>query len=710
MNKKPKHFRVNYGIITVNSFFLIISAAFILISMWNTSEKNARELSRALIDEIQNSVSYQTINYFYPAQTVNQSLSFLIYGYFTDPINNPVNRDQLFNYYAEIQKLHRQFKMVYYADTRGDLVMLNRMSDGSFSKRFVRNTGSVIQIRYEHANPGYYGTYPNADEDPETGYDPRKRSWYTLAEAEKAITWSPVYLFATDHLPGFTCAVPIFDSKGKTIGVSSVDIAVDELSYFLGNLHPTPGTKIVILDNQNNLVAIQARREEDLNALFVTSQDGYGNTTYDIAGVDVFGDGTLRSILQQLVQEPGMLTRIKQGNKSYEAILTPVNVGAGLDLNIGIVIPEDDIIGHVRENLKFVTFFSIAILILILIISALLSQAIAIPMRQLADEMMKVKAFELGSEVNIKSGFLEIINMRDSFESMRGGLRDFKRYVPAELVAQLVRGEINADLGGEERELTIFFSDIAKFTSIAEQIKPELLVQDLRTYFEIVSKAILESRGTIDKYIGDSVMAFWGAPLPMDNHADLACRAALMIRNNLYTLFQQWVIQGKSPFYTRMGIHTGEVIVGNMGYQERLNYTVLGDTVNVSSRLEGLNKIYGTNVIVSEFTRNKCRDSFEFRFLDRVAVIGRKEAFGIYELLALKDLLGDSFKKLYRYYETGLRYYFDKRWDEALKYFNTVLKYRHDDSPSKVMRERCLRFKQNPPPPDWKGVFIQQVK
>ncbi|MDR0599620.1 MAG: hypothetical protein LBG84_06005 [Treponema sp.] len=710
MNKKITHLRVSWGIIFVNSFFLVVAAVIILVSMWNNSERTARELSEALIAEIQNSVSYRTTNYFYPAQTANHSLAFLIYRYFEDPINNQVNRDQLFDYYEEIQKLHPQFKMVYYADTRGDLVMLLRMEDGSFSKRYVHNTGSQIQIRYDHVNPSYYGTHPNVDEPPETGYDPRKRSWYTLAETAKSIAWTPVYLFATGHLPGFTCTVPIFDTDGKTIGVSCVDIAVDELSRFLGTLRPTPGTKIVILDKQNNLVAIQARRDEDLQALFVTGQDSGGNTTYDISGLDAFRDESLRSVLQQLIQEPGKLTRIKQGNKNYQAILTPISAGAGLELNIGIVIPEDDITGHVRKNLKIVTLFSIGILILIMVVSGLLSSAIATPMRRLAKEMMKIKSFDLDSEVSIKTAFLEIINMRDSFESMRGGLRNFKRYVPAELVAQLVKGEINADLGGEKRELTILFSDIANFTSIAEQLKPEVLVQDLRTYFETASKAILENQGTIDKYIGDSVMAFWGAPVPMEDHADRACQSALMIRNNLYTLFQQWVIQGRSPFHTRMGIHTGEVIVGNVGYQERLNYTVLGDSVNVSSRLEGLNKVYGTTIIVSDFTRNQCQDSFEFRLLDRVAVTGRKEAFDIYELLSLKDLLGNSLKKLYQYYETGLGYYFDKKWDEGLRYFSSVLKYRPNDTPSKILLERCLRYKRNPPPPEWNGVFIQQSK
>ncbi|MDR2536380.1 MAG: adenylate/guanylate cyclase domain-containing protein, partial [Treponema sp.] len=528
--KRFMRLRVLYGIIFINAFFLILSAAIILSSMWINSEKNAKELSAALIAEIQNSVSYRTTNYFYPAQTTNQSLGFLLYQYFEDPINNAADKEQLFNYYAEILKIHPQFKMVYYADTQGNLVMLNRMNDGTFSKRLVHNDGDLIRIRWEHTNISYYGAYPNTDESFETGYDPRKRIWYRAAETEKNMTWTPVYLFATDHLPGFTCAIPIFDPAGKTIGVNSIDIAVNELSRFLGTLRPTEGTKIVILDKENNLVALQARQEKDLEKLFVKSYDSHGNTTYNVSSIDAFNDEVLRSVLQRLIVKPGTLMRIKHGNEHYESILTPISVGDGLDLNIGIIIPENDIIGHVRRNLIYVTLFSIGVLILIMIFGSLLSHAIAEPMRRLAAEMMKIKSFDLDSKVYIHTNFMEIMDMRDSFENMRNGLRNFKRYVPSELVAELIGEEIDADLGGETRELTIFFSDIADFTTIAEQTDPERLVTDLCPYFEIISKSILETKGTIDKYIGDSVMAFWGAPVRRTDHAERACRSAIVIR------------------------------------------------------------------------------------------------------------------------------------------------------------------------------------
>ncbi|MCL2801647.1 MAG: adenylate/guanylate cyclase domain-containing protein [Treponema sp.] len=710
MKKKKLRLRVIYGIIIINAFFVIVSGSIIIVSMWINAEKNARELADALKNEIQSSVSSETIRYFFPGSAVNQNMTYLLYRYFQDPIVNLNNREHLFGYYNEVMKTYPQFKMIYYADTSGNLVMLNRMNDGSMSRRYVNNNGSEISINWVHENIAYNGTNPNTVESAQTGYDPRRRGWYISAEAERSPIWTPVYLFATDNLPGFTCAIPIFDEAGVLKGVSSIDIAVDELSRFLGSIQPTPRTRILILDKQNNLIALQAYKESDLEKLFVQSTDERGNRTFNVTSVSALQDEEARFILEEMLESGENTSLVKYNNERFITSLVPTSIGGGLDLIVCIITPENDILGSVRQNSRNIVIFSVLILVIVPFVSAFFSQSIAKPMRILADEMAKIKAFELDSQVYINTNILEIDDMQDSFENMRSGLKNFKRYVPADLVAQLINQNISADLGGEDREMTIFFSDIAKFTSISEKTMPEKLVQDLCVYFEIVSETILKTKGTIDKYIGDAVMAFWGAPVKMEDHAQKACQAALMVRNNLHTLYRQWENQGKTPFHTRIGLHTGNVIVGNMGYKERLDYTVIGDAVNVTSRLEGINKIYGTEIIVSENTFKLCSDQFEFRLLDRVSLLGRYEGMGIYELITFKDDLDKSFKKIYGYYETGVKYYFNKNWKEAMKYFSAVLKYRPNDNPAKIMRERCLFYQNNPPSEDWNGVFFQSVK
>jgi adenylate cyclase len=215
----------------------------------------------------------------------------------------------------------------------------------------------------------------------------------------------------------------------------------------------------------------------------------------------------------------------------------------------------------------------------------------------------------------------------------------------------------------------------------------------------------VDNKGTIDKYIGDSVMAFWGAPSILENHAAYACYSAIIIRDQLHALARRWNNKGEAPFATRIGINSGDVIVGNMGSHHRLNYTVIGDAVNLASRLEGMNKVYSTEIIVSESTHRHCRDKFEFRLLDRVTVRGRKGEVYIYELICVKDDIDINLKKIIQHYETGMKYYFSRRWQEALKCFATVVKYRPGDMPSKQMHERCLLYLKNPPPENWNGVF-----
>jgi adenylate cyclase len=701
--------RVTHGIILTNTFFLLVAAAIILSVMWFSSEKNARELSESLIAEIQNSVQNRTRNYFNPVENVNRTLAFMTPRYFADPVNNERDIDRAFELYDEMMRKYPQAKMIYYSDASGNLVMLSRMDDGTFSRRFVNNDGSLISVRWEHVNSAHYGNYPDTIEPAATGYDPRVRIWYTTAAAAKTMIWTPVYIFATDHLPGFTCAIPFYDNWGALEGINSIDISVGELSMFLGTIQPTPGTRIVIIDKEENLVAIQAREDSDLDDLFEAVSDG-NNVVYNVRNISAYPDEAGRAILSETLRRGSGLQTVEYNNERFRSVLFPINVGNGLDLSIGIVIPENDIIGNVRRSLYYVTLFSIAVLLIIIVCSSLLSKAIVQPMQILSAEMAKIKAFQFDSDINVNTSFLEIVDMQESFEGMRQGLKNFKRYVPSDLVEKLINEEINAEIGGEKRELTMFFSDIANFTSISEKKAPEELVNDLCFYFENVSRVIIENKGTIDKYIGDSVMAFWGAPVATDHHAESACRSAIQIQQMLHTIFRQWENQGKVPFFTRIGIHTGDVIVGNMGYTERLNYTVIGDHVNVASRLEGINKVYGTRIIVSQNTWAQCHDLFEFRILDKVSVVGRAESLTIYELCSEKDNIERTLRKVFDYYENGLAYYFEQKWDEAIKCFQVVLKYRPRDKPSMVMYQRCMNYRKNPPPQDWNGVYVLTMK
>jgi adenylate cyclase len=703
-------FRVLHAIVFINAASIVLSATIIIAAMWVSSERNARELSEALIEEIRGSVSNRLTNYFNPIMDINSRTSFLINNYFNDPLYNKESENKLWAFYEEVLRTSPAVKMIYYSDNAGNLMMLNRMADGTYSKRYVRNDGKNITTTWEHLNVQFFAGYNNSVMPADEGYDPRKRGWFQLALSEGTSAWTPVYLFATDHLPGFTSVVPLFERDGRLRGVSAIDITVDEISRFLSTIQPTPGTRIALIDSARNLVAFQVKNDADLNKLFTETIDENGIHFYDVRNLDMFPEPDIRSILRTTLNAGEGLQTISYENRRYRAILAPISIGNGLNLSLGIIIPEDDIIGNVRRNLLYVTIFSIVILSIIIIISSFFSNSIAKPMQVLSGEMSKIKNFELDSSVNIHTQLFEVINMRESFEGMRKGLKNFKRYVPSDLVAQLINQNIEAKIGGQKRELTVFFSDIAHFTSISEKTPPDKLVQQLCVYFEKISKTILVNKGTIDKYIGDSVMAFWGAPVSAKNHAAMACHSAVRIQNILNSIFHKWRNTGLEPFYTRIGIHTGEVIVGNMGYEERLNYTVIGDSVNLASRLEGVNKVYGTKILVSQNTWEQCKDLFEFRHIDRIAVVGRQEGIDIYELYAEKNNIDESLQKLFRIYEKGLDFYFNRDWQNAYSHFCAVLKYRPSDEPAKLMQSRCLQYYKNPPPDEWNGVYTLSSK
>ena len=216
---------------------------------------------------------------------------------------------------------------------------------------------------------------------------------------------------------------------------------------------------------------------------------------------------------------------------------------------------------------------------------------------------------------------------------MRNSLQAFQSYIPAELVRQLIQQGEGATLGGRERTLSILFADIANFTTISENMDPEPLMLQLSDYLGMLAEKIRFNHGTVDKYLGDGVMAFWGAPVPSEQHAIHACQAALSCRKGIQEMNRSWELKGKKPFWSRIGIHTGVTLVGNLGSQSRMNYTVVGDSVNLASRLEGINKIYQTEIIVSSDTRDAVEKEFLFRPLGSVAVKGKQQEVEIYELV-----------------------------------------------------------------------------
>lgn len=289
----------------------------------------------------------------------------------------------------------------------------------------------------------------------------------------------------------------------------------------------------------------------------------------------------------------------------------------------------------------------------------------------------------------------------------------FSKYISAAVVNELVANPEKAKLGGDRRELTVFFSDIAGFTTISEQFytKPEGLVELLNEYLDEMTTIVLKHEGTLDKYEGDAIMAFWGAPIAQKDHAMRTCLASLEMQKQLAALRPVWKKAGKPPLEVRIGVNTGTMIVGNMGGRDRFDYTVIGDSVNLASRLEGANKQYGSNIMISDFTYQHVKGHVAVRELDLIQVKGKSEPVKVWELLGTADLqMSDNQKQSLEIYHEGLRLYRERNWQEAIAYFQQAKQLDSSCRVAEIYEQRANLYQLNPPPPEWSGVFVMTTK
>jgi adenylate cyclase len=286
----------------------------------------------------------------------------------------------------------------------------------------------------------------------------------------------------------------------------------------------------------------------------------------------------------------------------------------------------------------------------------------------------------------------------------------FSRYMSDLLIQDLLRNPDKLRLGGEKRVLTVFFSDLQGFTSLSEKLSPEEVVGLLNRYLTAMTDIILLSGGLIDKYEGDAIMAFWGAPVPQEDHALRACLAALDNQSRLEDLRKEFIQAGLPPIHARIGINTGEMIIGNMGSSQRFDFTVIGDSVNLASRLEGAGKEYGVGILISEETCSQAADRIEVRELDLLRVKGKDRPVRIYELLARKGELPATRAKGRDWFQRGLELYRNQKWEGAEASFREVLAFLPDDGPANTFLRRCEQFRASPPGKTWDGVYQLKTK
>jgi len=286
----------------------------------------------------------------------------------------------------------------------------------------------------------------------------------------------------------------------------------------------------------------------------------------------------------------------------------------------------------------------------------------------------------------------------------------FSTYLAPSVVEQIIRNPEKLALGGEKRVITAFFSDVQGFTSISQKLDAPELVELLNEFLTEMTDIILEHEGTVDKFEGDAIIAFFGAPNDVPDHAARACVACVEMQKKLVDLRAKWAAEGRPQLRMRIGMDTGYAVVGNMGSRSRMDYTMMGDMVNTAARLEGVNKVYGTYTMVSNSTFEQAGGLVFGRELDAVNVVGRSKPVGIFEIIGLKDEVPEPKRRLVEHYARGLADYRGRRFKEAYGHFKNALALDPDDGPSKTMIERCREYHKTPPPPEWNGSYTMTSK
>jgi adenylate cyclase len=420
--------------------------------------------------------------------------------------------------------------------------------------------------------------------------------------------------------------------------VFALDITLDGLAEFLGRLRASPSSALFLFTEDGILLAHQ---EPGLAAPRLPG--GRTGWTTLMASADPVLRTVWTSYAQGLLP-PGRTVQLEAASRPMLVRLSPVGGLAAPQILVAIAAPLADFTRPVDAALSDGTAFALVALLAGLLASGALAWRISRPLAALAEEADAIARLELAGPVQVRSRITEIARLAGTMDGMKSALRVFGAYVPRSLVARLMAEGDAARLGGARRSISVMFSDVENFTTLAEDIAPEELMRIASAYFEELTAELLRCHGTIDKYIGDAVMAIWNAPQDDGSHAHNACRAALRARLLTDRLCEHFAARGWPRLRTRFGVHTGDAVVGNVGSSDRMAYTAIGSMVNLASRLEGMNKVYGTRILISETTRAAAGNGFVTRPVDLVLVKGSARALELHELLgfAVVDRLADA--------------------------------------------------------------------
>ncbi|WP_050604426.1 adenylate/guanylate cyclase domain-containing protein [Ruegeria sp. 6PALISEP08] len=528
----------------------------------------------------------------------------------------------------------------------------------------------------------------------ETSYDPRDHAWFENFIGLNSAGWIEARDLPESDKTIYAFVGPI-DVNRQRQGVLAVAIETDRLSRFLATLAPGEFGAAFILNADGKVIAVPDAEADEVNP----ARMGEGEL-YEVAMIS--GE---RLLGESGANAPGSLTkRVVIDGVPYAVALTPLGF---YGWRVATVIPESAFLSGIDETLINLIYVLVVVVVVATGLAIwLIRSVVANPLARIAEDLGKIERFDVERISRRPSKLSELANLSAATASMAAGLSAFRKYVPTDLVRMLVAEGIKLQPGGDIKQISVLFCDVRGFTGLSEKLGPKI-VQLMEPFFSAASAAITHNGGTIDKFMGDAVMAFWGAPRKDVNHAENACRAAL----DLVAALEKSGIEDDAgnPLRVRIGLNSGEALVGNIGSEQRLNYTAIGDVVNVASRLEGANKEYGTLILIGPETRHQAADKIIVRELDTLKVFGRIEELVVYELISMADGF-DGSSPWIEAYEQGLAHYRAGRFDKAVAAFETADHARNGDPASVAMITRAQTLLDTPPQEDWRAFTSTNKK
>ncbi len=601
-----------------------------------------------------------------------------------------------FTFAYGILEAKENINAVYFSDTHGNFYMVQRI--GTYiSKWIIKNDGKKIRSQWIHENPDaalMAKFKPYEELSLEDGFDPRKRSWYQASQ-EDSVIWTDPYFFASKGMLGVTAARKVKLSNDNYTGVFGIDLDVSYIATFLKKLSFSNLGYVLITDKNKKLIAISdkdnvefdksyeeyftsdnQKQRRQISAEYLDSSEEMSFFAKNIVGLSE------TSLIEKSLQEKNILDvllstffpkysksaslrslllrglttgNVSFNNKRYIYTYRPFSpFNDDKSWNIYTFTDTLNINASSEYLTRIIIWIFSGFVVLFIFIMYQSSKILSNPLIAISHLMLNFKQFVLNTKfVNYTPiRVREVENIGAIYNDVRNSFLSFKKFVPDVVVKETLKSSSSLQASMKKKSVSVLFSDIEGFTNITERVSSEALCESLTLYFSEMSEQICNNHGIIDKFIGDSVMAIFGAFDENTNTAKEAIDAALAMQDKEVLINQKIAeIHPDIHFHTRIGINTGDAMIGIIGSDVRLNFTVIGDMVNLASRLEGANKQYGSNIIISSYTKEQVGEEFVFRFLDNVQVKGKENFVMIYQVVGRSDVVPSMVQDYIKEYE-----------------------------------------------------------